>query len=186
MTVAMNCSFCHRGIRVSSTEHASLKPCGCILCLHCIVIAHSKRGASLLQCPTCSIYVDGHDWERVTFETPKITRSTPNPVPRETRKREHVTVNTVLDLDPKFDSFRIFLHNLDSQDQDEYEEALGDGLIFNEMSIIQPPTPGTNNNIRRIENIQIFNSACRGRATTFLLPIISRSSLHVPRIFTCR
>jgi hypothetical protein len=93
--------------------------------------------------------VDGHDWERVTFEMPKTTRSTPNPVPRETRKREHVTVNTVLDLDPKFDSFRIFLHNLDSQDQDEHEEALGDGLIFNKMSIVRPPTPGANNKKNR-------------------------------------
>jgi hypothetical protein len=72
------------------------------------------------------------------------TRNTSDPAPREMRKQEHVSINTDIDLDPRFDTFRIFLRSLDSQVQDEYEEALGDGLIFNEMSIIRPPTMGAN------------------------------------------
>ena len=141
----MNCSHCNRVIRDSSTEYASLKPCGCVLCLHCLVIAHSKRGASPLQCPTCNTYVDGHDWERIApVEPPMRTRNTSNHAPREIRKKEYVPMNTEMELDPEFDSFRIFLRNLDSLDQEDYVEALGDGLIYNEMYVIRPPTRGAN------------------------------------------
>jgi hypothetical protein len=59
-----------------------------------------------------SFYVDGHDWEQGTLETPMFTRSTTNPAPRETRKREQVPINTDIDLDPKFHTFRIFLRGL--------------------------------------------------------------------------
>ena len=63
------------------------------------------------------------------------TRNTSNHAPREIRKKEYVPMNTEMELDPEFDSFRIFLRNLDSLDQEDYVGALGDGLIYNEMLV---------------------------------------------------
>jgi hypothetical protein len=80
---------------------------------------HAVKEGSALFSAQLATYVDGHDWERVSLETPIPARSTVDTAPREMRKQEHVPINTDIDLDPKFDTFQIFLPNLDSQDQDK-------------------------------------------------------------------
>ena len=59
------CSKCHSAIPYTST-YVKLKPCGCSVCLECLINSHAARGSCLLRC--CEMPVVSHrfiDAERV-------------------------------------------------------------------------------------------------------------------------
>ena len=54
------CTLCASAIPSYQAEYAELRPCGCKLCLKCLVNAHARRGTSLLTC--CGVPVTGHQF----------------------------------------------------------------------------------------------------------------------------
>jgi hypothetical protein len=88
----MACNLCNQEVQI--LERCELEPCGCLLCLHCMIEAHcDRRLIEAFKYPCCQVPVSGHRWHRKRFIDAMPTRRNPNHHPIETVKEEFVEIS---------------------------------------------------------------------------------------------
>ena len=127
-----NCITCETA-SVDRTQFCLLQPCGCEICVHCLLQLHSERGARPLKCPDCSEISTSHLqyrplYTRATRRNSSGTRMGSN---EETEIMHQPCTN--FKLDKVVDCFRTFHRELNRN-----KTPIKSRLLYNVLYIIDP------------------------------------------------